>query len=49
MSFHYPVSIARNVVVVSRCLSKEAFEPHGVGIVSVPTRSDSSMFTDKQV
>ncbi len=36
MSFHYPVSIARDVVVVSKSLSKEAFEPHGVGIVSTP-------------
>lgn len=34
MSFHYPVSIARDVVIVGRSLSKEAFEPHGVGIVS---------------
>jgi hypothetical protein len=36
MSFHYPVTIARDVVVVSRTLNKEAFEPHGVGIVSFP-------------
>jgi hypothetical protein len=36
MSFHYPVSIARDVVVVSRALNNEAFEPHGVGIVSIP-------------
>jgi hypothetical protein len=49
MGFHYPVSIARDVVVFSRSLNKKAFEPHGVGIVSVPTESDSSMFTDKQV
>jgi hypothetical protein len=37
MSFHYPVSIARDVVLVSKALNKEAFEPHGVGIVSFPT------------
>ena len=49
MSFHYPVSIARDVVVVSRALNKEAFEPHGVGIVSVPTASNSSMSTNEQV
>jgi hypothetical protein len=47
MSFHYPVSIARDVVMVSKSLRKEAFEPHGVGIVSVPAESDSSMFTNK--
>ncbi len=35
MSFHYPVPIARSVVAVSNMLKKEAFEPHGVGIVSV--------------
>jgi hypothetical protein len=35
MSFHYPVTIARDVVLVSKTLSKEAFEPHGVGIVSL--------------
>ena len=40
MSFHYPVSIARDVVVISRALNKEAFEPHGVGIVSVPNRKN---------
>lgn len=39
MSFHYPISIARDVVLVSRSLSKEAFEPHGVGIVSSPKRN----------
>lgn len=49
MSFHYPVSIARDVVVVSRGLSKEAFEPHGVGIVSVPTKSNSPRFTNIQM
>jgi hypothetical protein len=38
MSFYYPVSIARDVVVVSRDLNKKAFEPHGVGIVSAPPR-----------
>lgn len=33
MSFTYPIAIARDVVLVSQSLSKEAFEPHGVGIV----------------
>jgi hypothetical protein len=41
MSFYYPVPIARDVVIVSRSLSKEAFEPHGVGIVSLPTKDNS--------
>ena len=49
MSFHYPVSIARDVVLVNRSLKREAFEPHGVGIVSVPAESDSSMFTNKRL
>jgi hypothetical protein len=49
MSFHYPVSIARDVVMVSKALNKEAFEPHGVGIVSVTPESTSAMFPDKQV
>jgi hypothetical protein len=49
MSFHYPVSIARDVVLVSKNLNKEAFEPHGVGIVSFPTESNSQRITNKQV
>jgi hypothetical protein len=47
MSFHYPVSIARDVVVVSRALNKEAFEPHGVGIVSVPNRKKLQRLTNE--
>lgn len=34
MSFHYPVTIARDVAAVSTYLKKESFEAHGVGIVS---------------
>jgi hypothetical protein len=48
MSFHYPVSIARDVVLINRALNKEAFEPHGVGIVSVPTESNSWRFTNNK-
>lgn len=33
MSFHYPVNIARDVVLVSRLLSPKAFEANGVGIL----------------
>ena len=33
MSFHYPVTIARDVVLVSRLLPPKAFEANGVGIV----------------
>ncbi|KAH6672201.1 RING-3 [Halenospora varia] len=33
MSFHYPVTIARDVVLVSRILSPKAFEANGVGIL----------------
>jgi hypothetical protein len=33
MSFHYPVIIARDVIVVSRLLPPKAFEAHGVGIL----------------
>ena len=33
MSFHYPVTIARDVVLVSRLLSPKAFEANGVGIL----------------
>lgn len=36
MSFHYPVTIARDVVAVSRNFHRESFEPHGPGIVSFP-------------
>ena len=49
MSFHYPVSIARDVVIFNRSLNKEAFEPHGVGIVSIATKRDSRRFTDEQI
>jgi hypothetical protein len=37
MSFHYPVAIARDVVSVSHNLHREAFEPHGPGIVCIFT------------
>jgi len=47
MSFHYPVSIARDVVVVGKALNKEAFEPHGVGIVSVPNRKKLQRLTNE--
>jgi hypothetical protein len=33
MRFDYPVAIARDVVAVSRALRREAFEPHGPGIL----------------
>jgi len=33
MSFQYPVTIARDVVTASRFLKREAFEPHGPGIL----------------
>ncbi|KAH8585495.1 hypothetical protein B0O99DRAFT_530662 [Bisporella sp. PMI_857] len=33
MSFHYPITIARDVVLVSRLLSPKAFEANGVGIL----------------
>ena len=33
MSFHYPVTIARDVVLVSRLLPPKAFEANGVGIL----------------
>lgn len=33
MSFHYPVSIARDVVVVTKKLDVKAFEANGVGIL----------------
>jgi len=33
MSFHYPVTIARDVVVVARKLDVKAFEANGVGIL----------------
>ena len=33
MSFHYPVTIARDVVHVLRLLPPKAFEAHGVGIL----------------
>ena len=33
MSFQYPVTIARDVVVVSRLLSPKAFEANGIGIL----------------
>jgi hypothetical protein len=33
MSFQYPVTIARDVVLVSRLLPAKAFEAHGVGIL----------------
>jgi hypothetical protein len=33
MSFHYPVTIARDVVAVSRLLPPKAFEANGVGIL----------------
>jgi len=34
MSLDFPVTIARDVVSASRILGREAFEPHGPGIVS---------------
>lgn len=33
MSFTYPITIARDVVLVSRSLPTHAFEPHGIGIL----------------
>jgi hypothetical protein len=33
MSFHYPVTIARDVILVSRLLPLEAFQANGVGIL----------------
>jgi hypothetical protein len=33
MRFDYPVTIARDVVTVSKALRREAFEPHGPGIL----------------
>ncbi|KAF4628530.1 hypothetical protein G7Y89_g9619 [Cudoniella acicularis] len=33
MSFHYPITIAREVVLVSRLLSPKAFEANGIGIL----------------
>lgn len=35
MSFHYPVLIARDMVKAGTALRREAFEPHGQGIVSL--------------